>query len=58
MSLYHPHALKYSRFWKAGRDLLRNENISFPKLQRKVILGTITSKDDKGYYTVETGFKT
>ena len=52
------HALKFGRFSKVGRELMRNENNTLPQLQRKVIIGRVSAVDDSsGYYTVETGFK-
>ena len=51
------HALKFGRFSKVGRELMRHENSSLPKLQRKVIIGRVSAVDENGYYSVETGFK-
>lgn len=51
------HALKFGRFSKVGRELMRNENSSLPQLQRKVIIGRVTAKDKNGYYSVDSGFK-
>jgi hypothetical protein len=50
-------ALKFGRMQKVGRELMRVENTSLPRLQRKVIIGRVTSVDNNGYYNVESGFK-